>query len=227
MCRSEYLPVVRHAYRVLSRFSSHEPYSHTDCMGRLYNRLNDDYEPMHGLCRFFLERMGPCQGKGNKKMLPFVISMHNLFEEFVARWLAEKLQADGRYSLSIQSSIDAGSYSICPDLVVEDAETHISLLVADTKYKLDEKVSQPDVNQVVAYSVKLGCSEAILIYPFVAVNPYNHDWGGTNVRCVAFDLSKDIEDGGKHLLASILKYCSVAREDHLLKESEFVVGAER
>ena len=101
---------------------------------------------------------------------------------------------------------------IYPDLVVEDRETGIPLLVADTKYKVGEKVSPEDVNQVLAYSMKLNCTEAILIYPFVTADPYKHDWSGTNVACSCFDLSKSIEEGGELLLDEILGKCTVAWE---------------
>ncbi|MCD6587449.1 MAG: hypothetical protein J7K88_02765 [Candidatus Fermentibacteraceae bacterium] len=212
LCSGEYLPPVRHAYRILSRFTSLQHFSYTDCVDRLYNRLNDDYKPMHGLCRFFLERTGPCQGVSSKRMLPFVISMHQLFEEFVAKWLAARIKIDGRYVLRTQKSLDAGSLNIKPDLVIENRETGQPLLVADTKYKIGEKVSPDDVYQVLAYSIKLDCSEAVLIYPFVTDNPYNHDWSGTSVRCLSFDLNRSIEEGGEVLLLELLDSCMQANE---------------
>ncbi|MCK5132826.1 MAG: restriction endonuclease [Candidatus Sabulitectum sp.] len=212
LCSGEYLPPVRHAYRILSRFTSLQHFSHTDCMGRLYNRLNDDYEPMHGLCRFFLERTGPSQGVSNRRMLPFVISMHQLFEEFVAKWLAARINSSDRYVLRTQKSLDAGSFNIYPDLVIENRETGEPMLVADTKYKIGLKVAPEDVNQVLAYSIKLGCSEAVLIYPFVTENPYSHDWNGTNVRCMEFNLDRSIEEGGEVLLIELLNLCMQANE---------------
>ena len=206
LCGEKYLPVVRHAYRVLSRFSDHKQYSWSDCIGRLYNRLNEDYEPMHGLCRFFLERMGPCQGRGERKMLPFVINMHQLFEEFVALWLAKKLRDDGRLNLSIQYSVDAGSFTIRPDLVVEESLTGLPVLVADTKYKASESIDPDDVYQVVAYAQKLSCPEAVLVYPFSSENLYREDWSGILIRTVAFDLEQSLDSAGNAFLSALLGY---------------------
>ena len=210
LCMGEFLAPVRHAYRILSRFTSLQHFSYTDCAGRLYNRLNDDYKPMHGLCRFFLEKSGPRQGTGSKKMLPFVIGMHQLFEEFVAKWLTARIESDGRYVLQSQQSLDAGSFKIVPDLVIEDSETHQPLLVADTKYKLGEIVDKPDVYQILAYARKLGCRETVLLYPYEAEKPYNYDWNGTTVHCLSFDLSRSIEEGGEILLSSLLDLCGQA-----------------
>mgnify|MGYP001306604633 CR=1 FL=1 len=223
LCCEKYLPVVRHAYRVLSRFSSHEPFSWTDCLGRLYNRLNDDYEPMHGLCRFFLERMGPCQGRGERKMLPFVISMHQLFEEFVAVWLAGKLKEDGRFSLSIQYSVEAGSFTIRPDLVVEDSQTGIPVLVADTKYKASDSIDQDDVYQVVAYAQKLSCIEAVLIYPFRSDSRYSYDWNGILTRTVEFDLQQGLDLAGELFLREMF---GASFNDSLYTE-EAIIGEEK
>jgi 5-methylcytosine-specific restriction enzyme subunit McrC len=225
LCTGEYLAPVRHAYRILSRFSSLDYYSHTDCTGRLYNRLNDDYEPMHGLCRFFLEKTGPCQGRGNRKMLPFVISMHQLFEEFVAKWLGARIKQDGRFILRTQKSLDAGSFNIYPDLIIEDRLTGIPLLVADTKYKNDEKVDQNDVYQVLAYARKLGCTETVLIYPFSIENPYCHDWRGTSTRCESFNLNQNLAEAGEKLFSNIADLSETVRESLFISGKIEVEGS--
>lgn len=52
------LPAVRRAYRALHGTVDPRPFLAQDCVGRLYNRLNEDYEPLHALCRFFLDNAG-------------------------------------------------------------------------------------------------------------------------------------------------------------------------
>ena len=37
----------------------------------------------------------------------------------------------------------------------------------------------------------------VQIYPFVTENPYSHDWNGTNVKCMEYDLNLSIEEGGE------------------------------
>ncbi len=51
------------------------PVGPDSCDGRTYNRLNADYEPMHALCRFFLNNSGPTHERGDRPMLPFLVNM--------------------------------------------------------------------------------------------------------------------------------------------------------
>ena len=87
MCTERVLPTVRRAYRALRGLVSTQPCSPQDCVGRLYNRLNDDYHPLHALCRFFLEHSGPSHEVGDRTVLPFLVNMERLYELFVAVWL--------------------------------------------------------------------------------------------------------------------------------------------
>lgn len=205
ICSKRYLPQIRQAYRVLGRFAEHAPYHHTDCTGRLYNRLNDDYEPMHGLCRFFLERTGPCQGGSSRRMLPFILNMHKLFEEFAAKWLTRRMKKDGRFTLRAGKRLDAGAFPVIPDLIIEDSVTGDTIIVADTKYKDSKQVESDDVYQVFSYARKLRCSRAVLIYPFLMEMPYTHNWDGeTLVQCLPFDLARPIEEGGEELFSNLV-----------------------
>jgi len=156
-------------------------------------------------------------------MLPFVISMHQLFEEFVAVWLAGKLKEDGRFSLSIQYSVEAGSFTIRPDLVVEDSQTGIPVLVADTKYKASDSIDQDDVYQVVAYAQKLSCSEAVLIYPFRSDSRYSYDWNGILTRTVEFDLQQSLDVAGEVFLREMF---GASFNDSLYAE-EAILGEEK
>ena len=54
LCAERILSKVRRAYRELIGCTTAVSVSPKACIGRLYNRLNDDYKPLHGLCRFFL-----------------------------------------------------------------------------------------------------------------------------------------------------------------------------
>jgi hypothetical protein len=78
---------VRRAFRNLIGNVSLGPKSARDCVGRFYHRLNDDYQPMHGLARFLIEHSGPSAHAGEHEFLPFAVEMPTLFEAFVAEWL--------------------------------------------------------------------------------------------------------------------------------------------
>jgi 5-methylcytosine-specific restriction enzyme subunit McrC len=75
------------ARRALTGTITLEQCSPNDCVHRLYHRLNDDYSPMHGLCRFILEQAGPSTHPGDRTFIPFELDMRKLFELFVAEWL--------------------------------------------------------------------------------------------------------------------------------------------
>jgi 5-methylcytosine-specific restriction enzyme subunit McrC len=82
---------IRNAYNLTLRAASLVPCISTDCTERTYNRLNQDYEPLHAVCRFFLENSCPGHRLGAHKTVPFVLNMARLYERFVARWLAANL----------------------------------------------------------------------------------------------------------------------------------------
>ena len=94
MCTERVLPTVRRAYRSLQGLTSLISHPPESCIKRFYNRLNCDYEPMHALCRFFLEQSGPTHMIGNKPVLPFLVNMSRLFELFVAEWLKKNLPSN-------------------------------------------------------------------------------------------------------------------------------------
>lgn len=198
MCTERVLPTVRCAYRALRGLVSVQPYGPRDCVGRLYNRLNDDYHPLHALCRFFLEHSGPSHEMGNQTVLPFLVNMENLYELFVAEWL--KAHLPHNLLLKVQEKVDIGEgqglrFKI--DLVLLDAETGKTRCVLDTKYKAKEKPETNDVAQVVAYAEMKGCSEAVLIYPAPLSQPLDVFAGSIRVQSLTFSLKDDLEEAGQ------------------------------
>ncbi len=202
-CTERVLPTVRRAYRVLQGSVTMEPFLPEACIGRFYNRLNDDYRPLHALCRFFLEHAGPTHERGDREMIPFLVPMARLFELFVAEWLRARL--DSRYRLEVQESVHFGEsrelrFQI--DLVLYDAEIGRPVAVLDTKYKNPERPSERDVQQVVAYAESKGCREAVLVYPAEA--PLDVRVGGIRVRSLVFGLDRDLEEGGEEFGAALM-----------------------
>jgi 5-methylcytosine-specific restriction enzyme subunit McrC len=59
LCQGAALAAVKQAYRAVGSLVTPEEIEAARCRGRLYHRLNDDYRPLHALCRFFLENSGP------------------------------------------------------------------------------------------------------------------------------------------------------------------------
>jgi 5-methylcytosine-specific restriction enzyme subunit McrC len=204
LCSKRVQPTVRRAYQSLRGLAAQQPFSPQDCVGRLYNRLNDDYHPMHALCRFFLEHSGPTHEMGDRTVLPFLVNMARLFELFVAEWL--KAHLPDSLLLSVQEKVDVGAENAMRfniDLVLSDAETGETHCVLDTKYKAKRRPDQSDVSQVITYAEIKDCDQAMLIYPEPLSEPLDEWFGSIRVRSMTFSLEGDLEQAGRSFLKSL------------------------
>lgn len=210
-CTERVLPLIRSTYRNIGQVTTLQPYSPLDCMDRLYNRLNQDYQPLHALCRFFLENSGPSYELGDHAMLPFMVNMAGLFELFVAEWLRAKLPCE--YELSTQERFEVdqkGEVFFKIDLVIYETATRNPICVLDTKYKSPEKgPSSADVAQIAFYALAKKCQEAILVYPASIASPLDETVNDIHIRTTAFPLDGDMEEAGQRFLSDVLKPCRV------------------
>jgi 5-methylcytosine-specific restriction enzyme subunit McrC len=205
VCSERTLPFVRQAWRSLRGFASVTPHSAEACADRPYNRLNDDYRPMHALCRFLLENTGPTHRMGDRQMLPVLVDMERLFEQFVCEWL--RVHAPPGFTVRSQErvNLDLGhAVSLRIDITIEDARTGETICVVDTKYKADESAASHDLQQVVAYAAAKNCRRAVLVYPVPFRTPIRGPWSRQiDVRSVAFCLDGDLETAGRQFLAEL------------------------
>jgi len=199
------LPNVRRAYRTLQGAVQMYPVGPERCEGRTYNRLNADYEPMHALCRFFLSNSGPTHERGDRSMLPFLVNMPRLYELFVSEWLKAHLPDIISLVPQERAYLDETSdLYFAIDLVLRDTSTGEILCVLDTKYKDTTKPSSGDIGQIVAYAQKLGCHEAILVYPRSLPRPYETWVGDIRVRSLSFSLDGDVDEAGYRFMRTVL-----------------------
>ncbi len=204
-CSERVLPTVRQAFRSLQGLTSLEPMAADRCVGRLYNRLNDDYRPLHALSRFFLEQSGPSHHIGDRQVMPFLIDMDRLFELFVAEWLTRKLPP--KWTLKRQEEVPLGEdrrFTYRIDLVLYDNETGEVHAVIDTKYKAVDKPGMDDIQQVHSYAHSKGSRQAVLVYPVAPGIPLNETKGGIHLRSLVFALGDDLEKAGEDFLAALL-----------------------
>lgn len=202
MCTERSLPQVRRAYQSLQGLATPIPCNPHDCIGRLYNRLNQDYQPMHALCRFFLEQSGPSHRIGDRTMIPFLVDMPQLYELFVAEWLKAQKLTDFVVKSHEEVVIgQEGRINFNIDLVIYEKETQQARFVLDTKYKAPAHPGNDDINQVVTYATTKDCHEAVLIYP----KPLNLDEriGKIRVRSLTFSLDGDLEKAGSKFLEKL------------------------
>jgi 5-methylcytosine-specific restriction enzyme subunit McrC len=201
--------IVRTAFRSLQGEVTLRPCRPLECVGRVYNRLNIDYEVLHSLCRFFLEQSGPGYREGEWRMIPFLVNMARLYELFVAEWLKQHLPE--RYRLSAQEEVvlqASGEASINIDLVLYDRERGEPVAVLDTKYKLPDAPAPGDLHQIVAYATARGCRQGALIYPAPLSRPFQGRYGAGDIylRTLTFALEGELEERGRSFLSQLLPF---------------------
>lgn len=212
LCTDRVRPTVRRAYHTVQGASSLLPFRSSACVGRRYDRLSEDYRPMHALCRFFLDHAGAAHARGGQQMLPFLINMNRLFEEFVAAWLSERLPKG--LELRSQEPMRVGQRDDLEfriDILVRDARSGRPVLVLDSKYKAPDSPAPADIAQIVTYAEGTGCREAALVYPTHLGRPVRERIGDIRIRSLTFDLSGSLEDGGAALLRQVLEMAESVR----------------
>ncbi len=131
-----------------------------------YHGLNDDYQPIHRLCRLFLEGASLSEDEGPFDFRAFLVDMNRLFEAFITEILRERgptgteIRSQSQLFLGQQKRVE-----MRPDLMVDvDGRT---VLVADCKYKRLEpdQFRHHDVYQLLAYCTASDVVRGLLIYP--------------------------------------------------------------
>ena len=211
LCREPALTAVRRAHQTLRGTVSVRQFKAADCAERLYDRLNEDYRPLHSLCRFFLESTGPSHACGESEMLPFKVNMARLYERFVAEWLAARLPP--RWKVRAQEEFSVGERGVVSfniDIVLYDSTSGTPVCVLDTKYKTTERPATDDIFQVIGYAEAKGCKDAVLIYPVSPTTPFDEKIGGIRVRSLTFSLSRDLDLSGETFVKALLADAPVA-----------------
>ncbi|MBI1882033.1 MAG: restriction endonuclease [Chloroflexi bacterium] len=203
LCTERVLPAIRRAYQALQGLVTLTPHGPQACMGRGYHRLNEDYRPLHALCRFFLDQSGPSHSLGDRTMLPFLVDMAHLYELFIAEWF--KTHLPPHLDLKAQEQVDLSQSNALHfkiDLVLYERETGQARSVLDTKYKTGSPTPD-DIAQVMAYAKVKRCREAILIYPTPPTYPLDETIDGLRIRSLTFALDGDLEQAGQIFLQDL------------------------
>ena len=212
VCTERTLPHVRQARRALQGFASTCAISAQRCVDRLYNRLNQDYEPLHALCRFFLEHTGPTHQLGDQRMLPILVNMGRLFELFVFEWLKKHLPSDLSIIQQETVTFNMGhQVTIKIDITITDDTTGKTCFVLDTKYKAPDQPAAADIEAIVAYAVAKDCQNAVLIYPAALPHAISGHFGSDIRVCtIVFDIGRDLEFAGRSTLHTLMEILETA-----------------
>lgn len=200
---------VRRALRGMRSAVQLAPFNGSDCIGRQYTRLNEDYHPMHALARFFLDHAGPVHEPGDRSLQPFLVNMDRLFELFAAEWLRAHIPPEWRRGVVAQEKYVIRAESDVHfqiDLMLRDTTTGAVTTVLDTKYKSVDYPDPNDIAQVVAYAEAQACTDAVLVYPEAMGVEFDERIGQVRVRGLAFDLSGNLDDAGRRLLSQLWQF---------------------
>ena len=195
------------ARRALAGTITLERRSAADCIGRYYHRLNDDYEPMHGLCRFILEQSGPGIRGGDRTFIPFVLNMPQLFEVFVAGWLRENPPKGITVRPQYNALLDADfKVSIHIDIVLIEEKSGRPIAVLDTKYKSSDEPSEADIYQIAFYARELQVDRAMLVYPSLSTRQFRIRHGSRIIlESLVFDLTAAPDEAGAAFLSELTR----------------------
>ena len=202
------------ARRALAGTVALRQFSPADCVNRLYHRLNDDYAPMHGLCRFILEQTGPTVQSGDRSFIPFELDMPNLFEAFVAEWLRVNGPPEVMVRPQHRAQLDANfQIHIHVDILLREEASGRPIAVLDTKYKLAERPSDDDIYQISFYARELQANRAILVYPTLLAAPFRMVHGkDIRVESLPFDVGAPLGASGPAFVNALRASLSTPNE---------------
>jgi len=141
------------------------------CLAIKFNPIFSEFETVKDYCVLFLSNSISFNYKNDLKLFAFLLPMEYVFEDFVFGFIEKEITQVSVKAQVGSTYLDVDKhFRLRPDLLLQIGDTS---LIADTKYKVvysNEKdpqkgISQPDLYQMLAYSVRFEVSEIILFYP--------------------------------------------------------------
>jgi 5-methylcytosine-specific restriction enzyme subunit McrC len=139
-----------------------------------YHRLNADYEPMHRLCRLFLDEMSLSEEHGEDPLNGFMLDMNDLFERFVTEALRREVSGAWEVSDQERNYLGrrrqawggyGGAIRIIPDIVLRRGRLVGGVLDCKFKRTSAGTFKNHDFYQVLSYCISLDTHRGGLIYP--------------------------------------------------------------
>lgn len=167
-----------------------------ECRQVVYSRLNARYRLPIQLAELFLRHLSLEGQAGDVLFMSYLLPMAEVFERFVARYLAEQGDAHPRISVLAQEAIwldetfrERGRL----DILLRWAGRPVMIL--DTKYKTFEGApSEADRNQMFMYCHALGVSRALLVYADSRAVAYDNKYPGMWLAARSLALDGSLAD---------------------------------
>ncbi len=179
-----------------------------------YHRLNDDYRPIHELCRMFMAQTSVSERVGTFGFRGFLLDMNRLFEDFIQKAFQTAMRPS-RLGVHVQESRRLSSHPVAP-LLRPDITIRLGdeiVVVADAKYKKDKDAPpNSDMYQVITYGTVLECRDVFLLYPATEVDS-EYDMpiinSGVVVKTRRVDISsKKAVENTEELARDIVSQCT-------------------
>lgn len=139
-----------------------------------FTRLNHQYKTVFNMAKLFYHNSSVNLNKGDEITFSFLIPVNQLFERYVYELL--KQTADPGACVKYQGPtkflgrLDGkNAFQLRPDISI--MKNDLVFMIFDAKYKEiidpagDNLVSQSDIYQMLAYSVRYNCNHIVLAYP--------------------------------------------------------------
>ena len=221
--------ILREIIFLLDGVSDFEPIDH-DFKNIYFNRNTERFKTLVDFSQLVIQGMSPSWSSGREISFSLLFSMHELFEEFIARYIIKNAdyfkvphrrihpQAAGKRKwLLWYEHGKVGKFRLKPDLVIDQADGE-TMLVLDTKWKhllSDEDdpkngVSQADIYQLYAYAHRYESPDNILLFPYVyGVSPKVYRVEGHKsdykIRIEFIDLNRDLLREGAAFKSDLFK----------------------
>jgi len=156
------------------------------------DRLMAHYREIRKTCHWILHEMGPAPVHGDQQMFGRFVRMNDVFERYVSRWMAEKLQSARSDHKLIDQTVKLGANSKIKDLAIWEGNVIKNkimkpdiliylqsrcMAILDTKWKRrdDATATSGDMYQLFAYAshwlaTDPTVSHMALIYPATSIN---------------------------------------------------------
>jgi 5-methylcytosine-specific restriction enzyme subunit McrC len=179
----------------------------------VYNRLNARYRTPINLAQLFLRHLSLEGHAGRAPFMAYLLPMAEVFERFVARYLAGHFAAHPHISVRAQESIwldEARREQGRLDILLRWAGRPV--LILDTKYKtFDSAPSEADRNQMFMYGHALGVSRALLVYADDRDVAYEAQFPGMALAARSLALNGSLADFRRRCRALALEVADEVR----------------
>lgn len=175
-----------------------------------FDRLNTEFEPLFNFAKLFFHNSQPGLSEGKEKTFSFLVPVHSLFENFVARILEGFSSDEMKYSYhqpQLYFGAEKGKdvFLLEPDFTISYNDTVLTILDTKFKYPFNVKgkveISDSDLYQLTAYAVRYNCTNLYLIYPRFLGSDFEDSllteyqlhspFGEISLRIIQLDIMKD------------------------------------